>query len=211
MAARFLPLLLVVLTSMAAMAAAANWVAVPNVEEDSHVQYLGRYVVEKQNNPYLKFIKVVHAEVLDRGTQHYTYKLIIFLEEGTSTAYYSSEILQDLGAPHQPPVLNIASFKPVSYWPKPNPTWITIPNDGRALNLCSFAVKRYNSQKHASLELLKVVYGQMLDRGTEHFTYHFTIKAMENYVQKTYQIEVFQDLSAPGRPPVLNLGYFNLV
>ncbi|CAN6441844.1 unnamed protein product [Victoria cruziana] len=211
MAGRFLPLLLVVLTSMAALAAATNWVVVPNVEKDSHVQYLGRYAVDKQSNPYLKFKKVVHAEVLDRGTQHYTYKLIICLEEGTRTTYYSSEILQDLGAPHQPPVLNIASFNPISYWPQPSPNWVTIPNDGQAWNLCWFAVKRYNSQNHASLKLMKVVSGQMLDRGTQHFTYHFTIKVMENYVEKACEIEVFQDLSAPGHPPVLNLGYFNLV
>ncbi|XP_049934139.1 uncharacterized protein LOC126410124 isoform X1 [Nymphaea colorata] len=209
MGRRFLPVLLVVLTSMAAMAAATNWVVVPNVEKDSHVQSLGKYVVDTQNNPYLKFIKVVYAEVLNRGTEHYTYKLVICLVEGTRTAYYSSEILQDLGAPNQPPVLNIASFNPTSYSPKPNPNWITIPNDGRAWNLCSFAVKRYNSQNHASLRLSEVVFGQMLDRGTEHFTYHFTIRVSDRYyVEKTYKIEVFQELSAPGQPLVLNLGYF---
>ncbi|CAN6441860.1 unnamed protein product [Victoria cruziana] len=206
-----LPMLVVALSSVATMAAATNWVVIPNVEKEGLVQGMGSYVVEKQNNPHLKFIKVVHAEVLDRGSQHYTYELIICLEEGTRTRYYSSQVLQDLGGPNGPPVINVASFKPISDWPKSNPNWVTIPNDGRAWNLCFFAVKRYNSQNHASLKLLKVVRGQMLDRGTEHFSYHFTVKVLDHYVKKTYKIEVLQDLSAPGHPPVLNLGYFDRV
>ncbi|CAN6441848.1 unnamed protein product [Victoria cruziana] len=208
---RFLPLLLLAFTSMTAMVTAANWVVIPNVERDSHVQSLGRYVVAKQNNPYVKFKKVVHAEMLDRGTEHYTYKLIIYLEEGIRRAYYFSEVLQDLGAPDQPPVLNIASFKPTSWPPKPNPKWVPVPINQRVWYLCSFAVRRYNTQKHASLRLWRVVDGQVLDRGTQHFTYHFTIRVWDRWVKKTYKVEVFEDLSAPRQPPVLNLGYFHQI
>ncbi|CAN6441832.1 unnamed protein product [Victoria cruziana] len=192
--------------------ASATWVVIPNVEKDSHVQSLGADAVAKQNNPYLKFVKVVHAEVLDRGAQHYTYRLAIRLVEGSQKKYYWSEILEDLGAPNQPPVLNIASFKPIS-GPASTPYWVAIPNVQKNLHvrsLITFAVERYNSQTHASFEFVDVLDGQFLDRGAKHSTYHLTIRVQDRYAVKKYKIEVFEDLATPGQPPVLNLGYFIL-
>ncbi|KAF3786267.1 hypothetical protein EJ110_NYTH25796 [Nymphaea thermarum] len=198
---------------MAAMVwAAATWVVIPNVDKDSNVQSLGAYAVAKQNNPYLKFIKVVRAEVLDRGTQHYTYRLAIQLVEGSQKKYYWSEILQDLGAPNQPPVLNIASFKPIS-GPASTPNWVTIPDVQKNLHVRSiitYAVERFNAQTQASFEFIDVLDGQLLDRGAKHYTYHLTIRVHDRYGVKKYKIEVFEDLNTPGQPPVLNLGHFIL-
>ncbi|XP_031481870.1 uncharacterized protein LOC116251634 [Nymphaea colorata] len=112
------------ITMMAAMALVATaypykpsgFVPVPHVEKDGHVQYLGEFAVEKYNeqkHAYLKFIQVTEAQVLDRGTEHYTYKLVIKVQDGYAIKFYKSEILQDLSAPGEPPVLNVAYFKPL--------------------------------------------------------------------------------------------------
>ncbi|XP_049932767.1 uncharacterized protein LOC116249885 isoform X2 [Nymphaea colorata] len=113
-----------VIAAMAAMAFVAiarpyepsGWVAVPNVEKDSHVQYLGKFAVTRYNEQtkaYLEFIKVTEAEVLDRGTEHYTYKLVIQVHDGYAVKSFKSEVLQDLSAPGQPPVLNLGYFMPL--------------------------------------------------------------------------------------------------
>uniref|UniRef100_A0A5K1B1U2 Cystatin domain-containing protein n=1 Tax=Nymphaea colorata TaxID=210225 RepID=A0A5K1B1U2_9MAGN len=119
---RFFPFLAI--TMMAAMALAATaypykpsgFVPVSHVEKDGHVQYLGEFTVKRyneQNHAYLKFIQVTEAQVLDRGTEHYTYKLVIKVHNGYAIKFYRSEILQDLSAPGHPPVLNIAYFMPL--------------------------------------------------------------------------------------------------
>ncbi|KAF3783255.1 hypothetical protein EJ110_NYTH18603 [Nymphaea thermarum] len=89
--------------------------AVPNVEKDSHVQYLGKFAVTRYNEQtkaYLEFIKVTEAQVLDRGTEHYTYKLAIQVHDGYAVKSFKSEVFQDLSAPGQPPVLNLGYFIP---------------------------------------------------------------------------------------------------
>ncbi|KAF3783232.1 hypothetical protein EJ110_NYTH18562 [Nymphaea thermarum] len=93
----------------------SGWVTVPNVEKDSHVQYLGKFAVtryNKQTKAYLEFIEVTEAEVLDRGTEHYTYKLVIKVHDGYAVKFFKSEVFQDLSAPGQPPVLNLGYFIP---------------------------------------------------------------------------------------------------
>ncbi|KAF3783252.1 hypothetical protein EJ110_NYTH18597 [Nymphaea thermarum] len=110
---------------MAAMALVATaypykpsgFVPVPHVEKDGHVQYLGEFAVKRYNekkHAYLKFIQVTEAQVLDRGTEHYTYKLVIKVQNGYAITFYKSEILQDLSAPGKPPVLNVAYFTPLA-------------------------------------------------------------------------------------------------
>ncbi|CAN6449000.1 unnamed protein product [Victoria cruziana] len=113
-----------VIAVMAAMAFAAiarpyepsGWVAVPDVEKDGHVQYLGKFAVTRYNEQtkaYLKFIQVTDAQVLDRGTEHYTYKLVVKVEDGYAVKLFGGEVLQDLSAPGQPPVLNLGYFMPL--------------------------------------------------------------------------------------------------
>ncbi|KAF3783251.1 hypothetical protein EJ110_NYTH18595 [Nymphaea thermarum] len=92
----------------------SGWVTVPNVEKDGHVQYLGKFAVTRYNEQtkaYLEFIKVTEAQVLDRGTEHYTYKLVIEVHDGYAVKLFKSEVFQDLSAPGQPPVLNLDTIK----------------------------------------------------------------------------------------------------
>ncbi|KAF3783257.1 hypothetical protein EJ110_NYTH18607 [Nymphaea thermarum] len=95
----------------------SGWVSVPYVEKDSHVQSLGEFAVTRYNEQtkgYLKFIQVTEAQVLDRGTEHYTYKLEINVEDSYGVKTFKSEVFQDLSAPGQPPVLNLGYFMPLS-------------------------------------------------------------------------------------------------
>ncbi|KAF3783234.1 hypothetical protein EJ110_NYTH18564 [Nymphaea thermarum] len=88
----------------------SGWVAVPNVEKDSHVQYLGKFAVTRYNEQtkaYLEFIKVTEAEVLDRGTEHYTYKLVIQVHDGYAVKSFKSEALHNK-AKIKTPLLRIA-------------------------------------------------------------------------------------------------------
>ncbi|CAN6476209.1 unnamed protein product [Victoria cruziana] len=114
-----------VIVVMAAMAFAAiarpyepsGWVAVPDVEKDGHVRYLGKFAVTRYNEQtkaYLKFIQVTDAQVLDRGTEHYTYKLVVRVKDGYGFKLFKSEVFQDLSAPGHLPVLNLGYFVPQS-------------------------------------------------------------------------------------------------
>ncbi|KAF3786265.1 hypothetical protein EJ110_NYTH25792 [Nymphaea thermarum] len=196
---------------MAIKATSLKWVIIPNVDKDSHAQDLGAFSVDvynQQSRAYLKFLQVVEGEELDRGSEHYTYRLAIKVLDGIETRLYFSEVLQDLSAPSQPPVLNLGSFAPVSDFPR-LPTWSDIPdaaNDERLHHLALFAVEIYNTENHAVLKLLQVVDGQVLDRGTDHYTYRLMIMVLDSYLVRYFTIEVFQDLSGPDQPPVLNLG-----
>ncbi|CAN6441834.1 unnamed protein product [Victoria cruziana] len=196
---------------MATTATSLKWVPIPNADKDAHAQVLGAFAVDvynQQNHAHLKFLQAVKREELDRGSEHYTYRLIIKVMDGSETRLYWCEVLQDLSAPSQPPVLNLGSFAPVSHLPW-FPTWSDVPdapNDRHLHHLALFAVEIYNKQNHAALKLLQVVGGLVLDRGTDHYTYHLMIMVLDNYLMRYFKIEVFQDLSGHGQPPVINLG-----
>ncbi|XP_049934417.1 uncharacterized protein LOC116256783 isoform X2 [Nymphaea colorata] len=161
----FLLLHFLAATLMAIKATSLKWVIIPNVDKDPHAQDLGAFAVDvynQQSHAYLKFLQVVEGEELDRGSEHYTYRLAIKVLDDTETRLYWSEVLQDLSAPSQPPVLNLGSFASVPHLPW-LPTWSDIPdaaNDERLHHLALFAVEIYSTQNHAVLKLLQVVDGQ---------------------------------------------------
>ncbi|CAN6448997.1 unnamed protein product [Victoria cruziana] len=112
-----------VMAVMAVMAVAAiarayqpsGWVDVPYAKKDADIQSLGEFAVSRYNEQtkaYLKFVQVTEAWVLDRGTGHYTYRLVIKVEDGYGVKIFEGEVLQDLSAPGQPPVLNLGYFMP---------------------------------------------------------------------------------------------------
>ncbi|CAN6448967.1 unnamed protein product [Victoria cruziana] len=91
------------------------FVPVPRAETDEHVQYLGKFAVERydeQTHAYLEFIQVMEAEVLDRGTEHYTYHLLMKVHDGHDFKLYKCVVLQDLSGYDEPPVLNLGYFEP---------------------------------------------------------------------------------------------------
>ncbi|KAF3783227.1 hypothetical protein EJ110_NYTH18555 [Nymphaea thermarum] len=94
----------------------APFVPVPHAETDEHVQYLGKFAVERfdeQSHADLKFIQVTEAEVQDRGTEHYTYHLLMKVHDGYDFKLYKCEVFQDLSGYEEPPVLNVGYFEPL--------------------------------------------------------------------------------------------------
>ncbi|CAN6448968.1 unnamed protein product [Victoria cruziana] len=92
------------------------FVPVPHAETDEHVQHLGKFAVERydeQTHADLKFIQVMEAEVLDRGSEHYTYHLLMKVHDGYDFKLYKSEVFQDLSGYEEPPVLNVGYFEPL--------------------------------------------------------------------------------------------------
>lgn len=91
------------MTTTAAAAAAApcdEWVPVPDVEKDDHVQYMGAFAVQLYNEQHdadLKFIQVVDAQVLEHGGKHYWFKLVIKIhDENGSSKFFPGDLLDGL-------------------------------------------------------------------------------------------------------------------
>ncbi|CAN6448970.1 unnamed protein product [Victoria cruziana] len=128
---RFFPVLAITVAAAIALAATAYpdhehhvapevehspWVPVPHADADEHVRYLGEFAVERcdeRTHGYLKFIRVVEAEVLDRGGEHYTYHLLVRADGGRGPKLYKCEVFQDLSGHEEPPVLNLGYFEPL--------------------------------------------------------------------------------------------------
>ncbi|KAF3786526.1 hypothetical protein EJ110_NYTH11775 [Nymphaea thermarum] len=71
-----------------------------------------------------------------------------------------------------------------------------------------FAVKRYNEQNQGSLRFVAVNHCSKLDRGTNHYIYHFITIVSGG---RKYETEVLEDLPESGYTPVYNFGYFRPV
>ncbi|CAN6477480.1 unnamed protein product [Victoria cruziana] len=158
----------------------------------------------EQNHGSLRFVAVESCQVLDRGTGHYTYRFVTIVDGGDK---YNTEVLEDLSAPYSPPVHNFGYFISLNQPAQPpkwqhNPTCRPYAKYGE---LGLFAVQRYNEQNHGSLMLWAVKDCWVLDRGTGHYTFRFITIVRGG---RKYRTEVLEDLSAPGRPPVHNFGYF---
>ncbi|KAF3771896.1 hypothetical protein EJ110_NYTH58837 [Nymphaea thermarum] len=82
-----------------------HWRHVPDVEKNEKVQHLGMFAVKRyneQNHGKLMFVQVVEAMVLDRGTEHYTYRMVLKVHTGHGIKLYKAEVFDDLSAPCQP-------------------------------------------------------------------------------------------------------------
>ncbi|CAN6476211.1 unnamed protein product [Victoria cruziana] len=92
------------------------FVPVPHAEMDEHVQYLGKFAMERydeQTRAHLKLVHVMEAEVLDRGAEHCTYHLLIKVHDGHGLKLYKCEVFQDLSGYEEPPLLNLGYFEPL--------------------------------------------------------------------------------------------------
>ncbi|CAN6477484.1 unnamed protein product [Victoria cruziana] len=209
--ARFLPasmaLLLIAAMVLVAPAASSGWVPNPSCSPYPKYETLGEFAVNRyneQNHGSLRFVAVESCQVLDRGTGHYTYRFVTIVDGGDK---YNTEVLEDLSAPYSPPVHNFGYFISLNQPAQPpkwqhNPTCRPYAKYGE---LGLFAVQRYNEQNHGSLMLWAVKDCWVLDRGTGHYTFRFITIVRGG---RKYRTEVLEDLSAPGRPPVHNFGYF---
>ncbi|CAN6477486.1 unnamed protein product [Victoria cruziana] len=209
--ARFLPasmaLLLIAAMVLVAPAASSGWIPNPSCSPYPKYETLGEFAVNRyneQNHGSLRFVAVESCQVLDRGTGHYTYRFVTIVDGGDK---YNTEVLEDLSAPYSPPVHNFGYFISLNQPAQPpkwqhNPTCRPYAKYGE---LGLFAVQRYNEQNHGSLMLWAVKDCWVLDRGTGHYTFRFITIVRGG---RKYRTEVLEDLSAPGRPPVHNFGYF---